>query len=314
MTDQEPLHPSVSESGEVGHGGLGPGQVQPGELAAELPASGTAALAAGAATRRRRGVRVTTAAAVALGLAVGGGVAGAAASSSSSPTTSSSPSGTALTAQSGGAATCGSPPAAVGTVKSVGDGTFVLTTASASTVTVDVGSSTKYVDPSVSSPTFSDVTVGEHVAVIGTESSNTVTATSVLIGLPPAGGMGGGRFGAAGPGGPPAAVGTVKSVGDGTFVLTTASGSTVTVDVGSSTKYVDPSVSSPTFSDVTVGEHVAVIGTESSNTVTATTVLIGAPPAGGMAPPGLGSGSSSNNATGSENATGYSVSGGLTTT
>ncbi len=312
MTDQDPLHPSVSGSGQVEHGGLGPGQVRPGEMAAELPGSGTAALAAGAVTRRRRGVRVTTAAAVALGLAVAGGVAGAASSSSSANTPSSS-SGTALAAQSGGTAMCGSPPAAVGTVKSVGDNTFTLTTSSGSTVTVDVGSSTKYVDPSVSSPTFSNVTVGEHVAVIGTESSNTVTATSVLIGAPPAGGMGGGAFGAAGPGGPPAAVGTVKSVGDNTFTLTTASGSTVTVDVGSSTKYVDPSVSSPTLSNVTVGEHVAVIGTESSDTVTATAVLIGAPPVRGMAPPGFGSGSSSGSSTSSGNTTSDSVSGGFTT-
>jgi hypothetical protein len=188
MTDQDPLHPSRSVPGEVGpgsvgHGGLGPGFVQPGEMATELPAAGTAALATGAATRRRRGVRVTTAAAVALGLAVAGGVAGAASASGSSDTP--SPGGTALTAQSGGPATCGSPPAAVGTVKSVGDNTFTLTTADGSTVTVDVGSSTKYVDPEVSSPSLSNVTVGEHVAVMGTESSNTVTATTVLIGAPP---------------------------------------------------------------------------------------------------------------------------------
>ena len=307
MTDQDPLlHPSMSGSGEVGHAGLGSGPVRPGEYAEALPASGTAALAAGSATRRRRGVRVTTAAAVALGLAIAGGVAGAASSSGSSGTPSSS-SGTALTAQSGGMAACGSPPAAVGTVKSVGDDTFALTTASGSMVTVDVGSSTKYVDPSVSSPSFSNVTVGEHVAVMGTESSNTVTATTVLIGAPPAGVKGSGGFGPGGPGGPPAAVGTVKSVGDDTFTLSTPSGSTVTVDVGSSTKYVDPSVSSPSFSDVTVGEHVAVMGTESSNTVAATTVLIGAPPAR-MAPPGSGSGSSSSNT-----AT-YSISGGFTTT
>ncbi len=309
MTDQDPLlHPSISGSGEVGHAGLGSGPVRPGEYVEALPASGTSALAAGSATRRRRGVRVTTAAAVALGLAIAGGVAGAASSSGSSGTPSSS-SGTTFTAQSGGMATCGSPPAAVGTVKSVGNDTFTLTTASGSTVTVDVGSATKYVDPSVSSPSFSNVTVGEHVAVMGTESSNTVTATSVLIGSPSGmKGLGGfGPGGPGGPGGPPAAVGTVQSVGANTFTLTTASGSTVTVDVGSSTKYVDPSVSSPSFSSVTVGEHVAVIGTDSSNTVSATTVLIGAPPAR-MAPPGSGSGSSSSNTATS------SISGGFTTT
>jgi hypothetical protein len=245
---------------------------------------------------------VTTAAAVALGLAVAGGVAGAATSGSSGPPSSSN--GKALTAQSGGMAICGSPPVAVGTVKSVGDGTFTLTTADGSTVTVNVGSSTTYVDPGVSSPTFANVTVGEHVAVMGTESSNTVTATSVLIGTPPAMGKG---FGPGGPVGPPAAVGTVKSVGTDSFTLTTPDGSTVTVDVSSSTKYMDPGVSSPSLSNVTVGEHVAVVGSESSNTVTATAVLIGVPNIR-MAPPGSGSGSSSNTTSS------YSVSGGFTTT
>jgi preprotein translocase subunit YajC len=196
---------------------------------------------------------------------------------------------------------CGSPPAAVGTVKSVGDNTFTLTTADGSTVTVDVGSSTTYVDPGVSSPTFANVTVGEHVAVMGTKSANTVTATNVLIGLPPGGGK---AFGPGGPGGPPAAVGTVKSVGSDSFTLTTSDGSTVTVHVSSSTKYMDPGVSSPSLANVTVGEHVAVIGTESSNTVTATSVLIGVPP---RPPFGSGSGSSSNNTSS------YSISGGFTT-
>jgi hypothetical protein len=197
MTEQDPLHPSMSgpdwpgpRHAGLGPGprlaGLGPGPLRPGEMAPELPAAGTAALATGVANRRRRGVRVTTAAAVALGLAIAGGVAGAATSSGSSGTPSSS-TGTALAATGGGAAMCGAPPVAVGTVKSVGDDTFTLTTASGSTVTVDVGSSTTYTDPGVSSATFANVTVGEHVAVIGTESSNTVTATKVLIGLPPSG-------------------------------------------------------------------------------------------------------------------------------
>ncbi len=179
-------------------------------------------------------------------------------------------------------------------------------------MTVNVGSSTTYVDPGVSSPTLANVTVGEHVAVVGTESSGTVTATRVLIGMPPMGGRGAGGFGPDGPGGPPTAVGTVKSVGNDTFTLTSPSVSTLTVNVGSSTTYVDRSASSPTFADVTVGEHVAVIGTESSDTVTATKVLIGAPPAG-MAPPDAGS-SGSGNSTNTSTSAGYSVSGGLTTT
>ncbi len=58
-------------------------------------------------------------------------------------------------------------------------------------MTVDVSSSTTYHDPAVSSPSFANVTAGAHVAVFGTETSGTVTATSVAIGGPPAGGPGG---------------------------------------------------------------------------------------------------------------------------
>src|SRR6202521_123021 len=160
-------------------------------------------------TRRRRGVRVTSAAAVALGLVLAGGsVAGA--TTSSTPSTASGPSTPDHRPPFGG-----SPPAAVGTVASVGTGTFTLTTQDNTTVTVNVGTTTTYRDSGVTTPTIANVTVGEHVAVFGTDTSNVVTATSVAIGDPPGGGPGG-----HGPGGsPPAAVGTVASVGTGTFTL-----------------------------------------------------------------------------------------------
>src|ERR1700674_117035 len=160
-------------------------------------------------TRRRRGVRVTSAAAVALGLVLAGGsVAGA--TTSSTPSTASGPSTADHRPPFGG-----SPPAAVGTVASVGTGTFTLTTQDNTTVTVNVGTTTTYRDSGVTTPTIANVTVGEHVAVFGTDTSNVVTATSVAIGDPPGGGPGG-----HGPGGcPAAAVGTVGSVGTGTFTL-----------------------------------------------------------------------------------------------
>jgi hypothetical protein len=86
----------------------------------------------------------------------------------------------------------------VGTVKSVGAGTFALTTQHGTTVTVNVGSSTTYLDHDVTSPSIANVTVGAHVAVFGTDTSDTVTATKVAIGAPPTGGPRGPR----GPGGP----------------------------------------------------------------------------------------------------------------
>ena len=80
------------------------------------------------------------------------------------------------------------PPAAFGTVESVGTGTFTVKEPKGTTVTVDVTSSTTYKDGKVTSPTFANVTTGEMVAVEGTTASGIVTAKSVLIGF--AGGMG----------------------------------------------------------------------------------------------------------------------------
>ena len=138
--------------------------------------------------RPKRAVRVT-AAAIALGLGVVGGGAIAGAASTTSAASSASSTSSHVGHPPGGPT--GSPPVAVGRVKSVGDDTFTITTQSGATVTVNVSSSTTYRDPSVSSATLANVTVGEQVAVFGTESSDTVTATSVGIGNPPAAGKGG---------------------------------------------------------------------------------------------------------------------------
>ena len=235
--------------------------------------------------KRRRGVRVTYAAAVALGLAIGGGaIAGAATGSASSTTPPSSSAG----GPAGHFGFGGTPPAAFGTVASVGADTFTLTTRDGTKVTVDVSGTTTYVDPGVTTPSFTDVKVGDHVAVFGTDSSNTVTATKVAIGGPDGdgpGGFGGHRaFG----GTPPAAVGTVASVGTNTFVVTSPDGTKVTVDVGSSTSYMEFGKTSASIADVTVGAHVAVFGTNANNTVTATKVGIGNPTARPGGPGGSG--------------------------
>jgi hypothetical protein len=145
--------------------------------------------------RRRKGVRVTSAAAIALGLAIGGGAVAGATTSSTAAT----PAASAVPAsgsQANRPPMGGSRPAAVGTVTSVGDGTFAITAPDGTAVTVNVDSTTTYREASVTSATIANVTVGEHVAVFGTDTSNVVTATSVGIGDPPAGGGGpGGRGG-----------------------------------------------------------------------------------------------------------------------
>ena len=73
----------------------------------------------------------------------------------------------------------------------------------------------------------------------------------------------------------PATVGTVESVGTNTFTLKGRNGTTVTVDVSSSTTYRDGKVASPTFAKVTKGEMVSVEGTTAAGVVTATSVQIG---------------------------------------
>ena len=91
----------------------------------------------------------------------------------------------------------------------------------------------------MTSPSLADVKVGAHVAVFGTDSANTVTATKVAIGTAPV------PAPAAGPRVATAvrrrprrpAFGTVATVGTNTFTLTTHDGTTVTVDVSSSTTY-----------------------------------------------------------------------------
>ena len=231
--------------------------------------------------KRRRGVRVTYAAAVALGLAIGGGAVAGAASGSSSSTT---PPSSSAEGPGGHPGFGGTPPAASGTVASVGATTFTVTTHQGTKVTVDVSGTTTYLDPAVTSPSLADVKVGDHVAVFGTDSANTVTAAKVAIGGP---GGPGGPGGDGGPGGhpdfggtPPAAFGTVASVGTNTFTLTSPDGTTVTVDVGSSTTYTEFGKTSASIADVTVGAHVAVFGTDAANTVTATKVGIGSPTGG----------------------------------
>ena len=135
--------------------------------------------------KRRRGVRVTTAAAVALGLAVAGGAmaTGSLAGATTTSTTSAPGSASHPDMPFNG----GTPPAAMGTVKSVGNGTFTITTRDGTTVTVNVSGTTTYLDQGVTSPTIANVTVGEHVAVFGTDTSNTVTASKVAIGNLPNG-------------------------------------------------------------------------------------------------------------------------------
>ena len=144
---------------------------------------------------------------------------------------------------------------AVGTVASVtagtapGTGSFVLTLNATTLLTVNVSSATVYREPTVRSPSFSDVLAGEKVAVTGAQDgAGTVQATTVMVRLA----VRAGRVLAL------SQTGTSMSG----FTLATAKGPTITVNVTASTKFQGPKGTSPT---VSVGDQVRVIGTEGTN-------------------------------------------------
>ena len=158
----------------------------------------------------------------------------------------------------------GGRPAAAGTVTAPPAGaSFSITTHSGTSLTVEVTGSTTYAERGVTSPTLADVTLGELVAVFGTLSGTTVTASEVVIWVAKTSGF------------RPAAAGTVTVPPAGaSFSITTHSGTSLTVEVTTSTTYAERGVTSPTLADVTQGELVAVFGTLSGTTVTASEVVI----------------------------------------
>jgi hypothetical protein len=159
-------------------------------------------------------------------------------------------------------------PGLAGTVATApSNNSFTVTTRSGSTLTVDVATTTTYVERGVSSPSLSNVTVGELVAVFGSTSGTTVSASEVSISAPNHGNVG-----------RPVLAGTVETAPiSNAFTVKSRNGTTTTVEVSSATTYVERGVSAPSLSNVTVGELVAVFGTISSTTVSATEVAIAQP-------------------------------------
>jgi hypothetical protein len=159
-----------------------------------------------------------------------------------------------------------------------GTGSTFTISSRGGTVTVDVASTTSYIEQGVPTPTVSDVGVNDFVALYGTESGTTVTATEVNIFVPKSMRP------------DPVAAGTVEATpGSGAtdFLLMTTSGSTVTVDIGTTTTYFESGLATSTLSDVTEGERVVVFGTGTAPTVTASEVAIRRTPfvsAGTVAP------------------------------
>lgn len=167
----------------------------------------------------------------------------------------------------------GTPPVAVGVVQGApGASSFTVQTRRGATDTVDVSGSTDYVEHGVSPATLKNVEAGDLVVVFGTSSGSTLTATKVLIAAPwkktTAQGF--------------VLAGKVEGApGTESFSVKTRSGTSYTVDVSSTTKYLERGVSQASLKNVASGDYVALFGTVSGSTVTALGVSICENPAQG---------------------------------
>lgn len=198
-----------------------------------------------------------------------------------------------------------------GTVATIDGTKLTVTTGAGATVTVLTSASTTFTASSTGS--VADVRAGDHVTVTGTTSGTTVDALRVTDSgtLALADGPGGGPGGFGGPppaaangagnapppangagpqgradgrGGPPTA-GVVKAVSSGSFTVTTADGTTLTVDTSAST--VVTLVKASSLQALKVGEEIQAQGTTADDgTVTASSVRTGTF-AGGAAPNGV---------------------------
>lgn len=160
--------------------------------------------------------------------------------------------------------TCGSP-------ASAGSFTIIARRHSAA-VTVEVATTTGFVDSADPTPSFADLCVGNHIKAVGSFASGVLDATSVTV-LPPNLGRDRGvvtsvnGVSTAGTCGVSAATGSFSLVGDWRRGI-------VQVDVSSSTSFSDTADTGPSFADVCVGSDVAAFGTFSSGTMTANTVAV----------------------------------------
>lgn len=142
-------------------------------------------------------------------------------------------------------------------------------------VTIDVLSTTTFSDSADPSPSFADVCVGNHVRITGTNTSGTVSASSVTV-LPPntthqTNGVVTSVNGAS-------AVGSCGVATEtGTFTFVGRRLRIVTVDVVSATTFADTAVTTPSFADVCVGSEVEILGTFASEVLTASSVTVQPP-------------------------------------
>ncbi len=120
--------------------------------------------------------------------------------------------------------------------------------------------------------TVADIAVGDMVAVRGTVSGTSVTATAIMDGLGMMRGPGGQRGSGFGHG----TAGTVTAVSGNTITLTGKDGKSYTIDASGAQI---GKVTTITVGDVQVGDMLNVSGTVSGQNVTAKHIMDGNPPA-----------------------------------
>ncbi len=202
---------------------------------------------------------------LAVSLFAGGAVGVAALASAQTPTTTTTTQHT--------AGHMGMAPGVMGKVTAVSGNTITVAGGKdgATAYTVDVTNAKVMIGSQTTAPTtgsVSDIKVGDTVAVRGTVSGTTVTATSVTDGMFMRGGFGG-------PGGKGRGVeGTVSAVSGNTVTVTAKDGTSYTIDASSAkvSKVVDLQVS-----DIKVGDTIGAQGTVSGTSVTATHIMDGVP-------------------------------------
>ncbi len=167
-------------------------------------------------------------------------------------------------------------PAVVGTVASVSGNTITVTSngmgpnqsTTPTTYTVDATNAT--VMKNGATTTVASIAVGDTIAVQGTVSGTSVTATKIRDGVMQGNGAG------SGPqiqgNGEPVLAGTVSSVSGSTITLTNSGNVTYAIDATNAKIQVKGN-SSATVSNVSTGDKVIVQGTVNGTSVTATSVM-----------------------------------------
>ena len=171
----------------------------------------------------------------------------------------------------------GMKPAAVGKVTAVSGTSITLTAMDGTTYTVDASSATftKGMGKDSTTGSVSDIAVGDRIAVIGTVSGDSVTASKVMYDLEGAMMKGG----TAGMAQRPGVFGTVASVSGSTLTVTGKDGTTYTVDASAATatKGMGADATTLSISDIKTGDTVFVDGTVSGSNIAATKITDGVP-------------------------------------